>query len=70
MLVLGGGNDLTSNSINNDEADEAGWRVEGDDSSQATVEKNNSTINRIRIGIQVTPPPSDNEPDKKVFQQA
>jgi len=65
VLVLGGGDTLQMNTINNDEANEAGWRVEDDDSSLATVEKNNSTIHRTHIWVQLTTPLSDDDPDKK-----
>ena len=51
-----------------DGADEAGYKMVGDDNSVETSK--NSNICRTRIGLMLTAPPSTNEPDKKLALQA
>ena len=61
----GGGNDLHDTMM-----DEAVWLKVGDDSSLATIEKNNSTIINTRIGAMFSPQPSTKEPNTKLALQA
>ena len=55
-------------SSEDDGADEAGYKMVGDDNSVETSK--NSNICRTRIGLMLTAPPSTNEPDKKLALQA
>ena len=57
-----GGNDLDEG------VDEAGWKMVGDDNSEATDVVSN--VSRTRIGLMLTPPPSTKESDKKLCLQA
>ena len=54
--------------LSDDGADEAGYKMVGDDNSVET--NKNSNICRTRIGLMLTAPPSTNEPDKKLALQA
>jgi len=54
--------------LSDDGADEAGYKMVGDDNSVET--NKNSNICRTRIGLMLTTPHSTNEPDKKIALQA
>ena len=54
--------------LSDDGADEAGYKMVGDDNSVET--NKNSNICRTRIGLMLTAPPSTNEPDKKLALKA
>ena len=54
--------------LSDDSADEAGYKMVGDDNSVET--NKNSNICRTRIGLMLTAPSSTNEPDKKLALQA
>ena len=54
----GGGNDLQDTMM-----DEAGWSPVSDDSSLVTIEKNNITIIKTRIGVMFLPQLSTKEPE-------